>query len=358
MTYHPYPAPPPPPPGRHHLPQSLRSWDTAAYPQVPQQRQPEHDAPVTHQVPAGKADVDTALRYAAHARFGLPTTGHPAAVPPPEAGPPALPVPPFVPGPPPASPGWRPPAPGWQPDNPGAWGQSSPDPGEAALIRLRNTVIDKLSLINAKHCLAAFDNRDRRDALSPHGIVFLYAEPGRRTDWITLKTARRYFYEGPESADLPALLSDLTTVASTKADTAATAGQTWLPGTGMESRRDRLHPEARYVGVAVSTLDMPDLTWAQASRAANSPLELPGRAMALLTDGTALLVVRRSHRGFGESGVFSTANLEAHAGESLRFWTRSPRVTAEGNDLTQHIWQNLHVLHTTLAGNPSSEGPA
>jgi hypothetical protein len=350
MSYHPYPADAAsPPPGRHHLPHTYPTWDTAAYPQVPQPRQPEHDAPVAHQVPAGKVDVDSALRYATQARYGLPTAGHPAPMPPPEA------VPPFVPGQPPATPDWQPPAPGWQPDNPGGWGQSPPDPAEAVMIRLRNAVVDQISLINAKHCLAAYDNRDRRDAMSPHGVVFLYAEPTQRADRLTLKTGRRFFLEGPEAADLPALLGDLTTVARGKADAARAASQTWLPGTGMESRRDALHPDAQYVGVAVSTLDMPDLTWGQASRAAISSLELPGRAMALLTDGTALLVVRRSHRGFGESGVFCTANLEAHAGESLRFWTRSPRLTEEGNDVTQRIWANLRVLHATLAGDLSPE---
>lgn len=268
---------------------------------------------------------------------------------------PVSPAPPVSPALPPVSPAGPPVSavpyqPAWQPQA-SAWQPPAPDPEEETWADLRNQVTDRLRRMNGSHCLHAFDAYGGSDAIGPHGIALFYAEPMPETRRVRLCTATRLFLDGEDAEHLPALLGAVTGAATANLERAAQRRRPWdprHPDTGMVNRSERMSPRAEYVGVGVSTLDMPGSPWSSAAPAARSALDLPGRGYALLLDGTALVVERRSNRGFTEPDTWCNRSLDIRPGQQARLWSRTPRLVENADEPTRRVWERLRALHEVL----------
>ena len=222
------------------------------------------------------------------------------------------------------------------------------DPTDAVL---RLQVIDRLRLMNTRQAMHAWDRR-RKEPLGPHGIAFLYYDPvgeGHATPRrFEVRLATRLFLDGADVRNLPGLVRSIAGIVAEY----ATRGRFDLRAT-MTNRHDPMSPDARYTGVAVSSLDSEVGAWEDTQRLAMTPLDVPGRCHALLGDGTRLLLDRSGTDAGGDLGIRSSRPLETMSGPLVRSWGMlfdddeyDPRERAEWNALEQ-----LHdaVLHATGA---------
>jgi len=257
--------------------------------------------------------------------------------------------------PPPEQPRWNDPPqprPGW--DQPVAEdGSEAHDP---AVVELRNQVVDRLRVMNAKHAQQAWDRR-HGDPIGPHALAFFYAAPtttGGRPSY-QLATATRLFLAGPDVDDLPRLLYRLTGVAAGLARTDA-----FDPRTQMADRYESMPRTARYIGLGVSSLDSEAGTWAQVRQAADGITDVPGRCFAYLADGTFLQVDRGANRDFGAVSITSSRDLNTVPGMPSRLWRwAGSRFDAQqrrwvlsfpDHAATADIWHWLIQLHHTIYG--------
>lgn len=242
------------------------------------------------------------------------------------------------------------------------------DPGWADR---RYRAASTLKHVIAKHTHEAFDRFERRDALAPHGVVLFYElarrnERGQQVGYELFKVIR-LFLDGPESADLFKVLDDLRRSAEANIHRAATAGHGWDPrgpqGSMVNSGDMDMPREARYLGVAVETLNTDHGDWHTVARSIRNQsfggrtvFDLAGQGFALLTDGTAMHVVRDPNvRAYGDSGIKSSKPLDI----SQAHWhNRYANLMQQGDQPTQMTWAYLNQLHETLGtyllGRPPS----
>jgi hypothetical protein len=245
------------------------------------------------------------------------------------------------------------------------WDQSGraaePVPHDPVAADLRNQVVDRLRRMNVLHARHAWERRNR-DPLGPHSVAFFYAEPsaseppsrGRyphgkqhhdELPRAVLRTATRMFLDGPEVADLPRLLYDLTSIAKVY------LGQNYFdPRAQMCDRVERMSRHAGYLGLGVSTLDTPAGRWADVRQAASSELDVPGRCLALLADTTMLLLDRGAEEQFGVFRICSTHSLDVVPLQRWRTWQWAPDLPDLRDPLTRHIWYWLGQLHRVAGG--------
>jgi hypothetical protein len=296
----------------------------------------------------------------------------PGGYPPGPAGPPQPPQPTGSSGPSASDSGaWSPfgarPEPQWTPprsafDGPApqsssSWAQpEEPSPQDLFWADLRRQVGYTLRSINAKHCHDAYDRLNRRDALSPQGVVLFYtAAAPEQPQGYKLHFVVRLNFTGPEFDDLAVLLDGLTRTAVKNITNARATGRRWDPrgpeGSIVNAGNLDMPRNATYVGAGVSSLDTEQGDWFTVSHAvrsqpmSRSSFDIPGQGLALLTDGTALRMVRDPNRRLGDDGITCNKTLDAHR---LRHWNRFADLTEQGDPHTREAWGHLGVLHGTL----------
>jgi hypothetical protein len=219
--------------------------------------------------------------------------------------------------------------------------QVTPRPDDPTDSALRLQVVDRLRLMNTRQAMHAWDRR-RGDPLGPHGLAFLYydLEPfGGK--WLEVKAGTRLFLDGDDVQDLPSLLRSMAAVARNYAEHGRLD-----PLTMMANRSDAMSPQARFAGIAVSSLDSPEGPWRKVQKRALGPLDVSGRCYAILTDGTKLLIDRNGMHTTGRLEIQSTGQLEDMTGSIGRSWTW----LREGNvdTATRAVWSALELLHHVL----------
>lgn len=249
------------------------------------------------------------------------------------------------------------PAPGSQPDGYQEWaGSAKPTEAQVFWAGLRRQVASKLQFINSKHCHTAFERFGRRDALSPHGVVFFYAtaapqEPGGyRLHFVT-----RMAFAGPEFDDLALSLHGLTAAAARNIAMAHRNRRSWDPRGPEDSLVNSgdmdMPRNAAFVGTGVTSLDTDKGDWYTVANAIyNTPsnksvFDIPGRCLALLTDDTALKVIRDPDRRLGDDGITCSKTLDAYR---IQHWNRFADLTTQGDQDELRAWARLTDLHHTL----------
>ena len=136
--------------------------------------------------------------------------------------------------------------------------QPEPAPHDAAVADLRGQVVDRLRQMSALHAQHAWYRRNR-DPIGPHAVAFLYAESVAADPLrYRLRTATRLVRDGPDVAEAPRLLYELSGIARGYLDAGA-----FDPRTQMADRCEPMSDRAFYAGLAVSTLDTPTGAWPQ-----------------------------------------------------------------------------------------------
>lgn len=219
---------------------------------------------------------------------------------------------------------------------------SEPAPHDPAAADLRGQVVHRLRQMSALHAQHAWYRRNR-DPIGPHGVAFLYAEVVSHTpSRFRLRTATRLVRDGPDVADAPRLLYELAGIARGYFDAAELD-----PRTQMADRCEPMSDGAFYLGLALSTLDTPTGTWPEVRQRVAGPLDIPGRGLALLSDGTMLLVDRRGRDEYGAFHVQCTHSLDVVPGQPDLMW-RWNRDLANLDDPstldTWHFMSQLHIL--------------
>ncbi|HYN92792.1 MAG TPA: hypothetical protein VES42_02960 [Pilimelia sp.] len=245
-------------------------------------------------------------------------------------------------GPPQQQPAAPPPAGHWPPleaaapDHPLLLPVAAPD--------LRFQVANRLREMNWAHAKLAWERR-RKDAISPHALAFFYAEPAvGEPPRHTLRTATRLFLAGPEATELPGLLFELDRVAQRFQE----AGD-FDPRLRMSNRADEMSPQARYIGVGVSSLDSPRGQWAASCQRAASALHIPGRAFALLDDGAAIQLDRAGLAEFNRCRLLSTHAIDVIPSHPISAFTQDRQLTRRNDPTTDEIWHWIGVLHRRVA---------
>ncbi|MBF9132729.1 hypothetical protein I0C86_27790 [Plantactinospora sp. S1510] len=225
------------------------------------------------------------------------------------------------------------------------------DPAQqAAAADLRSQVVRRLRAMNAMHAQHAWDRR-YADPLCPFGLAFLYYEPDPRQPLYTLRTGTRLFLLADAPAELPRLLYEVAHQAFTLRQ------QGGDPYTTMTDRRDDLSPQARHLGVGVSSLDSRWATWPQIQRTADGVTDVPGRAIAYLDDGTSLLVDRGARVQYDEVRIRSTQTLTTAMDPAPLLWSFASSVEdlvdaqdPLGRQGVIDVFRRLADLHRAVAG--------
>jgi hypothetical protein len=217
---------------------------------------------------------------------------------------------------------------------------------EAALPDLRNRLVHALLEANRLQADEAWARR-RRDPISPHVLLYLYAEPPAGvTPRCALRMATRLFFAGDEP-QLPMLLYKFK-------DRVLEHLRNGVDPRGPELSNavQDMSLEARYVGLAVSTLDAPAGTWDHVLRTALNDMDVPGRCYAVLIDGSRLQLDRGALDQFGEVRVLSTHPIRDHSGHGSRRWSPDRgRLSDERqqDDEARYTWAWLQRLHDIIA---------
>jgi hypothetical protein len=216
------------------------------------------------------------------------------------------------------------------------WNEPGPEQHDRVAAEIRNLVVDRLSQMNAQHALNAWEFR-RKTPIGPHALAFFYLEqiePGSPPRYAT-PMAARLFLDGEDVAFLPELLYKMVGIGRRR----LARGEDFDPLTSMARAQDEISPRAQYIGVGVSSLETPAMSWAEIQENAFGPLDIPGRGMAILTDGTRL-VLERGDRSHGPTHVRSSHQLDLVPGIPSRRWTWL-RDTVEPNS-AEYWLQELH----------------
>lgn len=236
---------------------------------------------------------------------------------------------------------------------------AGPSPHDDFWADLRRQVAYTLRSVNAKHCHEAFDRLTTRTALSPQGAVLFYTLPAPdQPQGYRLFRVVRLNFTGPEYDNMAVFLRGLTATAAKNIAHARATGRRWDPrgperslvnGGDLDMPRD-----ATYVGVGTTSLDTEHGDWLTVAYAVrNQPLvkssfDIPGQGQALLTDGTALRVLRDPNRRAGDDGIRCNKTLDAHR---ARHWNPGTNFTEQGDPPTRAAWQELAKLQQTLQGH-------
>jgi hypothetical protein len=222
-------------------------------------------------------------------------------------------------------------------------------------------VASTVKQVNAKHTHEAFDRFGKKGALAPHGVILFYELPrrapgGQQVGYELFKVIR-LFLDGPESADLFRVLDDLQISAESNISRAITTRQRWDPrgpeGSMVNSGDMGMPREARYLGVAVETLNTDHGDWYTVARSlqnqpfgGRSVFDLPGQGFVLLIDGTAMYVRRDpTVRSFNDNGIRASKPLDV---QQARWHNRYADLMEQGDQPTRMTWAYLNQLHETL----------
>jgi hypothetical protein len=224
--------------------------------------------------------------------------------------------------------------------------QRDPEPSDpheqTRMVQLRNAALMRMREMSSRHGMHAFDERRGPDAMGPHAIAFLYQDYERRPGMATqevVRAATRLFRDSDEVRDLPQLLHTLAGIAQQYA-----ARGPFDPRRTMVHRNDDMTTQARYIGVAVSSLDTPAGHWASVQERARNALEIAGRSYMHLIDDTRVILDRGGP--FGVVGITqSTAPLEAGG---LAYGNWQPLHLRPG-DPDEPVWMALETLHLHVA---------
>ncbi|GAA4260007.1 hypothetical protein GCM10022255_087010 [Dactylosporangium darangshiense] len=202
------------------------------------------------------------------------------------------------------------------------------DPAADAAVRiawadLRSQVVARLRWMNTHHAQHAWDQRVR-DPLAAHALAFFAYEPAAGR--FELRTATRLFLHGDAPYVLPRLVHEFTGQAI------RCQQRRQDPMVTLTDRRDPLSPQARFLGVGVSSLDTRWQSWEVTQRTAAGIVDIPGRCVAVLNDGTTMVIDRGGRKQYDRFTVASTAELEVDPGIVGWFrgfdWRRVPDVAA------------------------------
>lgn len=225
---------------------------------------------------------------------------------------------------------------------------------------IRRDVASRLKTINSTHCHEAFDRLGRRNALGPHGVLLFWAAPDDyQPSGYRLMIATRLFLACPESDDLTRILDDLHRSATDNITRARTRSRRWDPrgpeGSMVNGGDTDMPDSAVFIGTGVTTLDTEQGSWhtiahAIRNQSSTMPLhrsvfDLTGQGIALLTDGSALHVVRDPNRRIGDTGITCNRSLDPH-----HTWGGHSHsdITERGDHTIRSAWGRLATLHHTL----------
>jgi hypothetical protein len=219
-------------------------------------------------------------------------------------------------------------------------------------VKLRKQVVDRLRLMNARHGRRAWE-RANDDPIAPHGLAFFYADhdpqPTGGHQW-RISTATRLFLNDPEAAHLPWLLWEQTRIA----EGYRRAG-TLDPRIQLANRVEPMTKHARYYGVGISTVDLPDFPWPQ-QRLSQNGYDIMGACFALLADGTWLLLHRGLPGQFSALRIWSSQTLDTGPALDLPRWNWGRHLPRLADPATRDIWVQLQTLHDVLTAgsNPGA----
>lgn len=220
---------------------------------------------------------------------------------------------------------------------------------QVAAADLRSQVVLRMRKMTALHAQHAWDQR-YRDPLSPYGVAFFFYEPdqvlGGQLRYV-LRTGTRLFLDADAPPELPRLLYEL-------ARQAFDWRQQGLdPYPLMTDRRDEMSPDARYLGVGVSSLDSRWATWAETQRSAQGVTDVPGRGIAYLSDGTSFVCDRGASGQFDEFRVRSTHSLHHGTVRWQLAATADGLVDADdlrGRQMINEVLRRISDLHRAMVG--------
>jgi len=210
---------------------------------------------------------------------------------------------------------------------------------EVAEADLRNQVVDRLRKMNVLHGQHAWERRNR-DPIGPHGLAFFFSVPlSVQPLRYRLATATRMFLDGSDVDNLPRLLYEMRGIGAGFLDAGG-----FDPRSQMADRVESMPPDARYIGLGVSSLDTPTGAWREMLQTSDGPLNIPGRCYALLADSSRILCDRRGEREFGAFHISSTHSLDLVHGHPMRAWRFAPHLL-HGEPDTKETWHWLTQLH-------------
>jgi hypothetical protein len=124
------------------------------------------------------------------------------------------------------------------------------------------------------------------------------------------------------------------------------------PRVEMCNRSEDMTPQARYVGIGISSLDTPAGTWHQIQHSAKDERDVPGRCYAWLVDGSMLLVDRKVQDRHPDVTVWSTEPLANISGQ-MQYRSYYGRHIGEPERLDPYTRDTLYwlsQLHEAIAG--------
>jgi hypothetical protein len=206
--------------------------------------------------------------------------------------------------------------------------------------------------MNSRHAMNAWDRRRRNDAIGPHALAFCYQDLQGTPPRCVVAVGTRLFLDDPDVRDLNRLLYTMIGIGQGYVDKAGA----FDPRRTMCNREDPMGPQARYIGVAVSSLDTPAGGWARVRQYVEGPLDVPGRCFVLLADGTRMLIDRGGDRALGAMTVQTTNRLDLSLGDPTRHCRLVPDLATD--PATAETWQWLDRLHLTVVdGQRRIPGP-
>ncbi|HKT05214.1 MAG TPA: hypothetical protein VJT31_37335 [Rugosimonospora sp.] len=212
------------------------------------------------------------------------------------------------------------------------------------LVELRNQVVDRLRLMNTRHGHRAWEMAGT-DPISPYGLAFFYVDRDggtrSRHAW-RIATATRLFLDGPEVGDLPRLLFEQVRIADEYR-----RGGMLDPRHQLANRAEATTGDARYFGLGVSTVDLPEYPWVR-QRQSHSGFDIVGRCFALLMDGTWLLLDRGHREQSTALRIWSSTTLYDASHVNVRRWHWGHHLPELTDPATRAIWVQLQRLHRVL----------
>lgn len=214
-------------------------------------------------------------------------------------------------------------------------------PLQRAMPSLRHQIVNRLHELNWDHAKTAWERR-RRDPIGPHAVLLFYAEPDDARRYALRVGCRNFFgTDEPRLAHLLHQLCDVTGGHIRHGNDLRTHVVNWC---------DEMTDHAVYLGVGVSSLDTPDLSWKQIQRDAYSDMDVPGRCYVTLWDATRTVIDRRSVKDFGDLTITTTKPFDDMSANLRRHWRFEADLVANAaaDRATRDTWQQLDRLHDLI----------
>ena len=186
-------------------------------------------------------------------------------------------------------------------------------------VEVRNQALERMQKMNANHAMHAWERRRAVNAIGAHGLAFLYWDipgGGGRPHHLVVAAGTRLVHDEDGVREPDRLIYRLVKLAHERY---LPFGE-FDPRNTMVNSMDPMSDQARFIGVGLSSLDTPSITWEQTQRQANGPHEIPGCCYLLLQDGTRIVLDRQDDRQLGQVKVVSTGELNIMRGNPSRLW--------------------------------------